>query len=74
MIAERGWEIPVGYDPDGAVSNIYRVGGCPTVAFAYPGGILARRVVGSEELSRDQLVAEVERPDRRVAAPGRVRR
>ena len=27
---------------DGAVSNLYRVGVCPTVAFAYPGGDLQR--------------------------------
>jgi hypothetical protein len=59
-IAERGWEIPVGHDADGAVSNIYRVGVCPTVAFAYPGGILHGALVGSEELGRDQLVAEVD--------------
>lgn len=40
-IAEgNGWEVPVGLDPDGAVSNLYRVGGCPTLALAYPGGIL----------------------------------
>ena len=35
--------MPVGYDRDGAVSDLYRVGGCPTVAFAYPGGILGVR-------------------------------
>jgi hypothetical protein len=38
-IRGRGWRIPVGRDPDGAVSNLYRVGGCPTFLFAYPGGI-----------------------------------
>ena len=46
---ERGWEIPVGGDPDGAVSNLYRVGVCPTVALAYPGGILRGALVGSED-------------------------
>jgi thiol-disulfide isomerase/thioredoxin len=61
IIEERGWEIPVGHDADGAVSNIYRVGACPTVAFAYPGGIMRGAKVGSEELSEDQLVAEVDR-------------
>jgi thiol-disulfide isomerase/thioredoxin len=60
VIAERGWEIPVGHDADGAVSNIYRVGVCPTVAFAYPGGVLRGALVGSEELDREQLVAEVD--------------
>jgi thiol-disulfide isomerase/thioredoxin len=60
VIAERGWEIPVGHDVDGAVSSLYRVGACPTVAFAYPGGILSGALVGSEELGREQLVAAVE--------------
>jgi thiol-disulfide isomerase/thioredoxin len=49
---ERGWTMPVGYDRDGAVSDLYRVGGCPTVAFAYPGGILAFAKAGVEELSQ----------------------
>lgn len=49
---EHGWSIPVGYDRDGAVSDLYRVGVCPTVAFAYPGGILAFAEVGTDELSR----------------------
>ena len=44
VIRERGWRIPVGYDADGAVSNIYRVGVCPTVALRpgrHPGGARA---------------------------------
>jgi thiol-disulfide isomerase/thioredoxin len=49
---ERGWSLPLGYDRDGAVSDLYRVGGCPTVAFAYPGGILAFAKAGIEELSK----------------------
>jgi thiol-disulfide isomerase/thioredoxin len=49
---ERGWSLPLGYDRDGAVSDLYRVGGCPTVAFAYPGGILAFAKAGNEEISR----------------------
>jgi hypothetical protein len=49
---EHGWSIPVGYDRDGAVSDLYRVGGCPTVAFAYPGGILAFAKAGNAEISR----------------------
>jgi thiol-disulfide isomerase/thioredoxin len=74
IVEERGWELPVGHDADGAVSNIYRVGVCPTVAFAYPGGIMRGAKVGSEELSEDQLVAEVERlirDSRRRAATDR---
>ncbi len=49
---EHGWSIPVGYDRDGAVSDLYRVGGCPTIAFAYPGGILAFAKAGNGEISR----------------------
>jgi thiol-disulfide isomerase/thioredoxin len=48
---QHGWSIPVGYDRDGAVSDLYRVGVCPTVAFAYPGGILAFAKAGTDELS-----------------------
>ena len=40
IIRERGWAVPVGLDRDGAVSNLYRVGVCPTIVLAYPGGIL----------------------------------
>jgi hypothetical protein len=61
VIREHGWHIPVGYDADGAVSNIYRVGVCPTVAFVYPGGILRGAKVGTEELDEGALRRQVER-------------
>jgi len=48
---EHGWTMPVGYDRDGAVSDLYRVGGCPTVAFAYAGGVMAFAKAGAEDLS-----------------------
>lgn len=60
-LRERGWSVPVGYDADGAVSNIYRVGVCPTVAFLYPGGILRDARVGSAELDEASLTEQVER-------------
>lgn len=47
LIAEHGWRVPVGHDRDGAVSNIYRVGGCPTFLFFSPGGILERAEIGN---------------------------
>jgi hypothetical protein len=61
IVAERGWELPVGWDRDGAVSNLYRVGLCPTVAFVLPGGILSEARIGSDELDRRQLAAAIER-------------
>lgn len=61
IVVERSWQIPVGYDADGAVSNLYRVGGCPTVAFAYPGGLFSEVKLGSEELTEQDLTVAIER-------------
>jgi hypothetical protein len=58
LAAERGWTHPVGLDRDGALSNLYRVGGCPTFIYAYPGGILQATSIG--ELSERELNAKVE--------------
>jgi thiol-disulfide isomerase/thioredoxin len=60
-VDEHGWTIPVGYDADGAVSNLYRVGGCPTVAFAYPGGIFAEAKLGAGVLTEQSLTADVDK-------------
>lgn len=46
LVRERGWEMPVGFDRDGAVAALYRVGGCPTFAYAYPGGTLESASIG----------------------------
>ncbi len=46
LVRERGWKMPVGYDRDGAVASLYRIGGCPTFAYAYPGGTLESADVG----------------------------
>lgn len=60
IVAERGWSVPVGWDRDGAVSNLYRVGVCPTVALAYPGGILHEALIGSAALEERRLRDELE--------------
>jgi hypothetical protein len=71
-VAEHRWRMPVGWDRDGAVSDLYRVGGCPTVAFAYPGGIFAGARAGESALTRAKLTADVRRliaeSDRRAGA------
>ena len=73
IVAERGWQVPVGWDRDGAVSNIYRVGLCPTLALAYPGGILQTAEIGTDAFTDaalaealDELVAESAERSRRV--------
>jgi thiol-disulfide isomerase/thioredoxin len=58
LLRERHWRMPVGFDRDGAVSNIYRVGGCPTIVYAYPGGILRNASIG--QLDAGQLSAKVD--------------
>ncbi|HTR76275.1 MAG TPA: hypothetical protein VMH33_13555 [Solirubrobacterales bacterium] len=46
LVREHGWKMPVGFDRDGAVAALYRVGGCPTFAYAYPGGTLQSASIG----------------------------
>jgi hypothetical protein len=58
LIRDRGWSMPVGYDHDGAVGALYRVGGCPTFAYVYPGGTLHDASIG--ELSAAELGTKVE--------------
>jgi len=47
LIQQRGWRMPVGYDRDGAVASLYRVGLCPTFAYVYPGGTLQDAGIGT---------------------------
>jgi thiol-disulfide isomerase/thioredoxin len=58
LVRERRWQMPVGYDHDGAVSTLYRVGGCPTFVYAYPGGILESASIG--ELDPAELSSRVD--------------
>lgn len=68
LIDQHGWRMPVGYDRDGAVASLLRVGGCPTFAYAYPGGTLHSASIGAlgaEELSErvEQLLAASRRAE-----------
>ena len=66
LIRERDWRMPVGFDRDGAVAALYRVGGCPTFAYVYPGGTLQSASIG--DLTAAQLGARVEDLLRATAA------
>lgn len=57
LIRRHGWKMPVGYDRDGAVAGLYRVGGCPTFAYVYPGGTLQSADIG--DLTAGQLDAHI---------------
>jgi hypothetical protein len=58
LIDRNGWEMPVGYDRDGALAGLYRVGVCPTFAYVYPGGTLWEASIG--ELTARQLEARAD--------------
>lgn len=59
LIRSRGWKMPVGYDRDGAVASLYRVGGCPTFAYVYPGGTLEGASIG--DLDAAELSGRIDR-------------
>jgi len=59
LIRQHRWAMPVGYDRDGAVASLYRVGGCPTFAYVYPGGVLESAGIGN--LDAGELSDRIER-------------
>lgn len=72
LVRERRWQMPVGYDHDGAVSNLYRVGGCPTFVYAYPGGILEDASIGTLTVAElDSKVEDLLRASRAQTATDR---
>jgi len=58
LVRQHGWTMPVGYDRDGAVASLYKVGGCPTFAYVYPGGTLES--AGISDTTASELSARVE--------------
>jgi hypothetical protein len=57
-VRERGWELPVGHDRDGAVANAYAVAVCPTITFAARGGEVRETSFGSQD--ERQLASRIE--------------
>jgi hypothetical protein len=58
LISEHHWTHPLGLDRDGALSNLFRVGGCPTFVYAYPGGIFQATSIG--RLDDQQFFSKVD--------------
>lgn len=48
LIEEHDWQVPVGYDRDGAASNVYRVNFCPTFVYVKTGGVMKNAEIGLE--------------------------
>ena len=62
IVRRRGWSMPVAHVRDGAVVNLYGVGGCPTTVFARAGGRALETKLGP------MTEGELRRRTRRIAA------
>lgn len=58
-VRSHHWTIPVAYDRDGAVGDVYGIGICPIVELAHRGGIVADRLIGGHWTSSAALAARV---------------
>jgi hypothetical protein len=59
LVREHHWTFPVVLDKDGAISDIYGIGGCPTTVFAARGGKVVSTRLG--EVRGAQLRAAIRR-------------
>ncbi len=58
-VRRHGWTIPVAYDRDGSVADLYGIRICPIVELAYRGGTVARRLIGEHWSRPAALVGQV---------------
>jgi peroxiredoxin len=58
-VRTHGWTIPVAYDADGAVGDLYGVSACPLLELVDRGGKVAQRLIGEHWLNPDALAARV---------------
>lgn len=59
-VVAHHWTIPVAYDADGAVGDIYGVEVCPIVELADRGGLVANRLIGEHWASTSALAGQVQ--------------
>jgi hypothetical protein len=55
----RQWTIPVAYDEDGRIGEIYGVETCPMIYLVHRGGRVAARLIGGRWVSPPRLAAQV---------------
>jgi hypothetical protein len=60
-VKSHGWTIPVAYDADGAVGDIYGVEVCPIVELSGKGGVVANRLIGEHWASAAALGPQVQK-------------
>ena len=49
VVRRQGWRLPVGFDHDAAVTNLYAVAVCPLVTFARRGGAVTGTALGFQD-------------------------
>jgi hypothetical protein len=59
IVRGRRWTQPVAVDQDGAIANLYGIGGCPTTVFAKPGGRVVRTTLGN--ITDDDIRSQAEK-------------
>jgi hypothetical protein len=55
----HGWTIPVAYDPDGRIGELYGIEICPLVEIGLGNGIVARRLIGEHWNDPVSLEAQI---------------
>jgi hypothetical protein len=61
LVRSHHWTIPVAYDRDGAVGQLYGVQFCPMIELARRGGLVADRLIGDHWEDPGALAARVRR-------------
>jgi hypothetical protein len=60
LVRTHHWTIPVAYDRDGAIGDLYGVQVCPMVELAYRGGVVKDRLVSDKWLAPTALAGRVQ--------------
>lgn len=63
-VRRAGWDFPIGYDRDGAVSSVYGIAVCPETVLAYPGGEVRHTVAGDDQAELERQVQALVRASR----------
>jgi hypothetical protein len=59
LVRSHGWTVPVAFDRDGAVGQVYGVEVCPLIELASRGGIVKERLIGNNWLAPAALAQRV---------------
>ncbi len=60
LVRSHRWTIPVAYDRDGAIGGLYDVELCPLLELVRTGGIVARRLIGTQWTKAAKLDPQVQ--------------